>query len=484
MRKCTLVIEDEVNIQFLGIEPDVRRELIKAVEFEVPGARFTPAVRLGRWNGKISYFSLANRSYLNIIDKLIPILEQYNYDIDIDDRRIPVQFNFDKITAETYAHFTWPEGHQLAGKNIEVKPHQLETINNSLENIQGVSIVPTGGGKSIVTGILAHQCQTYGRTILIVPSKDLVTQTEEDYRNLGLDVGVYFGDRKEYGNTHIICTWQSLEVLNKHTKGQTADITIEEFLDGVVCVIVDEVHRGKGNILRTLLSGPLKNIPIRWGLTGTLPEDDGDKMAITCCIGPLLGKVEISDLQDKGILAKLQIHIHQLKDLGESFPSYPSELKWLTTNKRRIEFLAGEFAELSKSGNTLILVDRIETGKMLQQLIPDSVFVDGSMKSKDRKAEYKEVATVDEKVIIASFGVASTGVNIVRIFNLVLFEPGKAYTKIIQSIGRGIRVAEDKDFLNVYDICSDSKYSKRHLTKRKAHYKEAGYPYKVTKIEY
>ena len=121
---------------------------------------------------------------------------------------------------------------------------------------------------------------------------------------------------------------------------------------------------------------------------------------------------------------------------------------------------------------------------MLQVLIPDSIFVSGKMKSKDRKEEYKEVQEVDGKIIIATYGVASTGINIVRIFNLVLFEAGKSFVRVIQSIGRGIRVAPDKDFVNVYDVCSNSKFSKRHLSKRKKFYAEAEYPFEVKKVSY
>jgi len=150
---------------------------------------------------------------------------------------------------------------------------------------------------------------------VIVPSKDLVTQTEDDYKNLGLDVGVYFGDRKEFGKKHIIATWQSLEVLHKNSNADKAEITITEFLEGVICVISDETHRVKGNVLRQLLSGPLANCPIRWGLTGTMPLEEIEKVAITSCIGPLLNRIETADLQEKGILAKLHINIWQLKDV-------------------------------------------------------------------------------------------------------------------------------------------------------------------------
>jgi len=250
--------------------------------------------------------------------------------------------------------------------------------------------------------------------------------------------------------------------------------------------VVQNCHKAKADVLRKILSGPLANAPIRWGLTGTMPEEDHEKMSILACIGSMLGKINTKELQDKGILAQLHVNVWQLQDLlkAAAFSDYQSELKWLTTNQARLQFLAQSVEIMSESGNTLVLVDRIETGKMLQLLIPDSVFVSGQMKSKDRKDEYKEVQEIDGKVIIATYGVASTGINIVRIFNLVLFESGKSFVRVIQSIGRGIRVAPDKDFVNVYDVCSNCKFSKRHLTKRKKFYAEAEYPYSVKKVTY
>lgn len=249
--------------------------------------------------------------------------------------------------------------------------------------------------------------------------------------------------------------------------------------------VVENCHKAKGEILRKLLGGPLANAPIRWGLTGTMPEEEADKVGVVACIGPLLGKINTKELQDKGILAQLHINVWQLQDLGEvAFDNYQSELKWLTTNQKRIKFFAEEVIAMAETGNTLILVDRVQTGELLQSLIPDSIFVSGKMSSKDRKEEYKEVQEVDGKVIIATYGVASTGINIVRIFNLVLFEAGKSFVRVIQSIGRGIRVAPDKDFVNVYDVCSNCKFSKRHLTQRKKFYTEAEYPYTIKKIQY
>jgi len=485
MSTCKLIIQDEVNIKIDGLDVATRRKLVEAVEYFVPYARHTPAYKLGRWNGKISFCDIGARSYLNLLDRLLPIVQSQGYEIEIEDNRISEHtFEFEEVEEDSYSHITWPKGHPMAGEPIMIRDHQLDVINSYLNNLTGINIAPTGAGKTIITAILSHKVEPYGRSIVIVPTKDLVTQTEEDYKNLGLDVGVFFGDRKEYLKTHTICTWQSLESLAKKSKEVDLEIDIEDFFEGVVCVMVDEVHKAKADVLRKLLSTYLRNAPIRWGLTGTMPEEEGDKVAVLASIGPMLGSIRTRELQDKGILAELHINVWQLQDLGDVFDNYQSELKWLTTNPARLKYLAKEVITMSQNGNTLVLVDRIETGEKLQSLIPDSIFVSGKMKSKDRKEEYKEVQEVDGKVIIATYGVASTGINIVRIFNLVLFEAGKSFVRVIQSIGRGIRVAADKDFVNVYDVCSNCKFSKRHLTKRKKFYNEAEYPYTVTKVNY
>jgi len=137
----------------------------------------------------------------------------------------------------------------------------------------------------------------------------------------------------------------------------------------------------------------------------------------------------------------------------------------------------------NRSGNTLILVDRISAGNLLETKIKNSVFISGATKTLDRKEHYDEVSTAKSKIIVATYGVASVGINIPRIFNLVLMEPGKSFVRVIQSIGRGIRKAKDKDHVQIWDITSSCKFAKRHLTQRKKFYKEANYPYNIEKID-
>ncbi len=484
MRQAKIIIKDEVNCKIEGLELDCRKALVKKFEHEVPGARYLPAVRLGRWNGKVSYCTLGGSTYINLIPDIVPIMQEYDYDIDLVDlREYSSSFSFTEVSESSFSDKVWPKGHTQEGEPIMLRDYQVEIVNNFLKNPQCIQEVATGAGKTIMTAALSKSIEQYGRSIVVVPNKSLVVQTEADYINLGLDVGVYFGDRKEYNKQHTICTWQSLNNLLKNTKSGEAEVNIKEFIEDVVCIMVDEVHMAKADALKQLLTGPFSQIPIRWGLTGTIPKAAYEQVALLVSLGPVIGKLSAAELQEKGVLAQCHVNIVQLKD-GVEFTNYQSELKHLLEDEKRLDRIGKLIDKIKDSGNTLILVDRVNAGRELVSRLPDSVFISGETKLTERKEEYDEVKTSENKIIVATYGVAAVGINIPRIFNLVLIEPGKSFVRVIQSIGRGIRKAEDKDHVEIWDITSDCKFAKRHLTQRKAYYKEAKYPFTIEKLDY
>jgi superfamily II DNA or RNA helicase len=481
LSSCKLIIRDEVNIKFEGLSLEARKKLANKFKFEVPWARYQPSYRLGRWDGTVAFFGVGGTGYINQLDEILPILDDLGYDIEVDDHRQHPSIAFEKITEEFWGDKVWPSGHRFAGEPIRLRNDQVEVVNNFLETPQALQEVATGAGKTIMTATLSKICEKYGRTMIIVPNKSLVEQTEEDYINVGLDVGVYYGDRKELNKTHTICTWQSLNILDKKSH-DTDLLTLAEFTEGVAAIIIDEVHQAKAEVLKKLLTVNFANSPIRWGLTGTVPKEKFEYESIRCSIGEVIHRVTANQLQEKGILAQCHVNITQVTDVKE-FRSYADEYKYLVTDPDRIKWLSKRINEIALTGNTLVLVNRIDSGKMLIDFIPEAVFVSGAVKTKDRKEEYDEIKTSDNKIIVATYGVAAVGINIPRIFNLVLLEPGKSFVRVIQSIGRGIRKAEDKDFVQIWDITSSCKYAKRHLTERKKFYKDAKYPFTITKVD-
>ena len=482
MASCDVIIKDEVNVKINRLELTTRRKLVNKFKYEIPGARFMPAVRLGRWDGCVSFFSMGGQTYVNMLDEILPIIEAEGYHINLTDDRPPLELSFNEIDANYLADTKWPIGHPAQGQPIVLRDYQVEVINKFLHAPQSIQEIATGAGKTIITATLSKLCEPYGRTVIIVPNKSLVTQTEEDYKNIGVDVGVYYGDRKQLNRTHTICTWQSLNNLMKASKDGLATTTMSEFAEDVACVIVDEVHMAKADVLKQLLTGPFAHCTIRWGLTGTVPKEDYNQKSLSVSIGQVAHRISASELQDKVILANCHVNIIQTEDFV-AYKTYQEEQKYLTTTKTRMGYVANEIKDIAKSGNTLILVNYVKTGELLEEFITDAVFVSGKTKVQDRKDEYDEIKTASNKIIIATYGVAAVGINIPRIFNLVLIEPGKSFVRVIQSIGRGIRKAQDKDHVQIWDITSTAKFAKRHLTARKKFYKEANYPYTITKKE-
>jgi hypothetical protein len=218
---------------------------------------------LGRWDGSISFFGLGGTTYLSMLEPVLEYLESKNYYVEVEDLRTSPALEFEEIFEDFWGEQTWPVGHRFAGQPIRLRDDQVAVVNMFLKNPQCIQEIATGFGKTITTATLAKICEKYGRTVTIVPNKSLVEQTEEDFLNCGLDVGVYYGDRKNLDKTHTICTWQSLNILDKKSKDFSRDaelLTLAELLDEVKTVMVDECFSGDTRVLTPYGFIPIKDL--------------------------------------------------------------------------------------------------------------------------------------------------------------------------------------------------------------------------------
>jgi len=262
MTKCTIILKDEVNCKVEGLDLDTRKKLVNKLSYFLPHAYHTPAYKLGRWDGKVNFFTVGGVTYTNLLDEIIPIIVADGYEIDIEDHRTHHNLEFVEVTDQTFAHKTWPKGHPVEGQPVVLRDYQIEIINKFLETPMALQEVATGAGKTLITAGLSATVEPYGRSIIIVPNKDLVKQTYADYVNLGLDVGVYFGDKKELGKTHTICTWQSLNSIKKKFREAESELSLQDFAEDVVCVIVDECFSPDSKVLTPTGYIPIKDIKV------------------------------------------------------------------------------------------------------------------------------------------------------------------------------------------------------------------------------
>lgn len=499
MPTAKVKILDEVNCVIVGLRPDHATYFWDEFAATAPNYFFNPKFKLGQWDGKIRFFQKTGKTYVYLLDEIVPKLSGLGYDISLEDQRNVQVPEVQLITEDYFSHIWHPDFNSY----IKLRHYQVDAVNSVITDPPGIIIAGTGAGKTIMAAAL---CDVYGKhglkTVTIVPSKDLIEQTYAEYKICELDAGRYYSETKELDHQHMVTTWQSLK----------NNLTLMHHFD---MVLVDECHGAKGQILQKLLIEHGSHIALRFGLTGTLPKPETDAMAVRVCLNTVRYVITAKQLMDEGYLAKLDIDILQLeenfdkeyadyitefnnsKKLGERkltltqfkdkyFPDYTAEKRYLQSNKERIEWIADYISikRDEKKGNVFCLVDGVRFGQKLTECIDGAVFVHGKDKQKARQEIYELFKDNDNLVVIATVHIASTGLNIKRIFNMMFIDVGKSFIRIIQTIGRGLRKADDKDSILVTDICSDLKYSKRHLSERIKFYKEAQYKHKKQKIRY
>ena len=497
MSKLQITYKDQINCIIQGLTPYDKDKLYKEFSIYVPSSRFMATTKLGIWDGKIHYFTLTNQTYVNLLPKIFEKLDMNKYD-EVE-YFYPDNFIHDPdlgndVTENFFAPQVWYKGHRLEGQPIKLEEHQIKVINTCIHNHRCLVDSCTSSGKTLMSAALAKLCTPFGKTILVVPSQDLCLQSADEFKLLGLDTGIVGCGLRDFGHNITVCTWQtinSLERRTKEAKKKTTEIPLtkeelNKLTDGVISLIFDEVHQAKSHQIGKIISETFKNVPIRWGLTGTIPKEKSDYYCLLTSLGDKAVEIKSHELQEKGFMAQCNIHCLRLKD-DAVFMDYQDEVDYLSTNDKRLSYISQLISGISSSCNTLVLLNRITTGeileKKLKQLGTDVVFLQGSVSIKKRKEEYKEINNVDNKCILATAQIASTGINIPRLFNLVILDFGKSFTRSIQSIGRVLRLAKDKTSANVFDISSITKYSRQHFNERIKYYEDEQHPYDIYEIK-
>lgn len=342
----------------------------------------------------------------------------------------------------------------------------------------------------------AYELSGEYKSIIIVPDTNLTNQTKTEYKFFGLDVGEYSGTTKDIDHQHIVSTWQALN--NNPMVMQNRQL-----------VIVDECHNLRGQTILKLLTEHASHIPLRFGVTGTLPKDETDKLSVKIAVGSVLYEIPAHSLINDGWLSTLKIEAIQTtinlekeyndfivnnkhntfkvptynKFKNQYFPDYAAEKAFLNSYSTRMDWIVEFINSKRKDGNVLCLVNNIQQGKKLTKLIENSLFLSRDLSTTKRKEYYDMFENNNDVVLFSTAQLAGTGLNIPRIFILIYIDIGKSFIRTIQTIGRGLRKAEDKDHIEVYDICADLKYGKTHLLERMKYYTEAKYPFEKVIVD-
>ena len=477
----------KLNEVYLRIEADadIRRELSDYFSFEVPGYKFTPQYRNRVWDGKIRLYSYATgQMYVGLYSYLKDWCSKKNVQITENNE---ILTNNSITAAECQALL------DTYDMSITPRDYQFDAFQYALQNERGLILSPTASGKSLIAYMLVrHYLQMINNNILIiVPTTSLVEQLYKDFKDYGYDVEnnvsrKYHGYDIDENKRIIISTWQSLYKLPK------------TFFSQFGAVIGDEAHLFKAVSLTKIMT-KLIDCKYRIGMTGTLDDSKTHKLVLQGLFGHVNKVTSTKQLIDKKQLADLKVYCLVLNYTDEdkkanSGVKYHEELEWLVLNEQRNKYLRNLAAGLQ--GNTLCLFQLVEKhGKQLYELIKNKVgkdrkvfFVYGGVDAQQREKIREITEKSDNAIIVASYGTFSTGINIRNLHNIIFSSPSKSRIRNLQSIGRGLRLGDNKAQATLYDVADDltyrdkKNYTLTHFQQRINIYNEEGFNYEIHNV--
>lgn len=461
----TLGLED-MNSVFIRVrcERGVARELSDCFSFKIPNHKFINRFRKSRWDGDIHLYNIGKATiYRGLKNYVTKFAAERGYRVESS---ITPQTKFPLSSDEVDALFDRCVG--KASGISSLHDHQRNAIVKATNAGRILLVSPTGSGKSLIIYLLLRHLleNTEGKALIVVPTIGLVTQMASDFENYakGTDwkVGknchsIYAGQEKETTKRVVITTWQSVF---KEPRS---------YFDQFDIVFGDECHLFKAKSLSGIMEKMIR-CDHRIGTTGTLDGMQCHKLIIEGLFGPSYHVTSTKNLIDKNILSSLKIDAILLQYSDEERKTmtkhtYSDEMLWLIANGKRNRFITDLASNLK--GNTLILFQFVEKhGKVLHEMLSKDegrkiFFVHGGTEAEDREKVRHLLEENDSCIVVASYGTCSTGISIKRLHNIIFASPTKSRIRVLQSIGRQLRVSEHKEIAKLYDIGDDLSWKSR-----------------------
>lgn len=487
-----MVTVSKKNEVYLHVEaePSILLELNDFFTFTVPGAQFTPQYRAKLWDGKIRLLNVFNKElYIGLLSYVEKFCADNGYSF----------INNCKFIADDKSNLTdfiSNLNYHVNNTPIQIRDYQIDAVQHAITQNRTLLLSPTGSGKSLIIYTLVRWHQNLNRKqLIIVPTTSLVEQLYSDFADYASANGwkvsenctrIYSGKEKVNDVPIVISTWQSIYKLPK------------AWFEKFDVIYGDEAHLFKSKSLTTILHKCI-NAPFKIGTTGTLDGTKTHRLVLEGLFGVTHKVTTTKQLMDVSQLANLKINCIQLdysdteKQQTKKF-SYQEEIDWLVTHTKRNKFIRN--LVLSQKGNTLVLFQYVEKhGEPLYDLISEKIekdrdlfFVHGGVEAKDREQVRALTEQSNNAIILASYGTFSTGINIKNLHNIVFASPTKSRIRNLQSIGRGLRLGENKVSCKLYDIGdnlswkSHKNYTLLHLIERVKLYNEEGFDYKFITV--
>lgn len=426
--------------------------------------KFSKAYKSGRWDGKIR-FGNYHHPFLSfgtgLLIDVLNLLQRNNIDYIVKDTRIKPSKEFNTCTSFT------------------LRPYQQEAVEAAIKNQRGVIWSPTASGKTVTFVSLIAELGV--PTIILVRNKDLMMQTmSRVLDDLKLESVGCIGDG-------IIQPAEFVTVGMLQTLSSMRENNPKEFLKLMSyfqCLIVDEAHAINANA--KTFTKVVENIPsfYRFAFTATPKRTEhvtATDVTLTSCFGPVLYHVSRHELVEQGYLVDTNIVIvlnrkssgmtreDYLQNYESPQEAYRAAWKdYILNDVERVPIIKS-ILKKHKDEQILIMCDSVDLAKKFGEELGIQV-VTGATESTLRESIYNDFRSGEIKQLIAT-NIYSEGVDFTKLNVVILAEPFKSTIKLLQRIGRGMRIHEGKDTSIVYDIADiNSPFFDRQFAHRKKLY--------------
>ncbi len=503
------VLSDDKNwLSLVHFDEDYERKQIEiSLTKKIHNHFFHPLVKKKHWDGAICFVDKRLpiwRIPIGLWSELYHIAQKYKIGIEIEGMESIID-SF--LTLEEYTKWC---NDFFEEKTFKPRDYQIEAAWKIIKFKLSVSEIATSSGKTLIAFmVLAYlkKVHNVSKFLMVAPNTNLVMQGAEDFEEYGLEdldncelQQIHGANKKKISSGLMIGTYQSLVKMP------------EDFFDDVQAVFVDEAHQTSAASIKKVLS-LCKDSVWRFGLSGTLAnKNTAEYLTIQQFLGPLIMEISPKFLFDNNYATPVSIKIVKMDWLDpevkqklaklkenkteiEGNEIFNIERKLVVNSDARLDYVLNFILKTSK--NSLVLFQSVGEGygKRIYEGIRErsndreAYYIDGDTDPDKREIFIQRMEEGVNKILVASFGTLSTGISIKNIHNIFLTESYKSEVLIKQSLGRGMRLFEGKEKVNIIDFVDDfswegkENYLLKHSKERIEIYKKEQFDYKVYEIK-
>ena len=418
------------------------------LSLRVPAKNYwmSSAYQQKRWDGMVDFFKKNSGMFATgLLPEIHAALRILKKPYTTIDNRTKINWQYESIDNQ-FLNKWLPSGMDP----ISLHDYQVDYVHQAYKFNRGLITAPAGAGKTYIMISILKSLPPKTPVLFMTKAASLVDQNYKEMQLWGLEnVGRYYGGHKEHNS--VMCV-----TVHKDTfEG------IKELLPLFKVLIVDEVHECMSDVPVAAYK-MMKNACVRLGFSATAfkyaGKDKEQKWSVKSYFGPVFkttttesGYLTTKALQERGILSPSRCTFYPMREPNNIMHEPYGDAVTLGIANNIFFHQTVQRLARSLKGRTLILVERIDQGEYLKQLLPEAHWIYGNVDLDDRFKVFKELKHGDNVVAICMRQIVTAGIN-VFVHNMINASGGQAEHNIIQQMGRGLRCADDKEILNYFDF--------------------------------